>query len=353
MDPAAFHAATLISPVDSNLSYSYSPNTISPQALERPDGHPEGRKAQPKKRKSWGQVLPEPKTNLPPRKRAKTEDEKEQRRIERVKRNRLAAHNSRERKRAEVDQLTTEKQCLEAQLQSMQARMNEMHAQLLRYQKLYPQVPIPKATSMSPPMKDELDFEGDSAYQSSSTTSTIDPKEASFSSPAPSDMSSVQSSPQTVHSDAHAPAIKADNVVRPAVSVGIESVVNNASAHFHHQHQQQSVDDFDALIVANATSCDSGLAAALAHDSAPHDYLHDAPFDDLLDLSSLEPANSGHGRDNLGMAQQAPLHSHFEELFPGMESITPLSSLEKPGASFPFFADAGFGATTRDEPGLA
>lgn len=58
-------------------------------------------KSQPKKRKSWGQELPEPKTNLPPRKRAKTADEKEQRRIERVKRNRLAAHNSRERKRQE------------------------------------------------------------------------------------------------------------------------------------------------------------------------------------------------------------------------------------------------------------
>ncbi|KAI9689815.1 MAG: transcription factor that binds to CRE motif [Bathelium mastoideum] len=350
MDPAAFHAATLISPVDSNLSYSYSPNTISPQALERPDGHPEGRKAQPKKRKSWGQVLPEPKTNLPPRKRAKTEDEKEQRRIERVKRNRLAAHNSRERKRAEVDQLTTEKQCLEAQLQSMQARMNEMHAQLLRYQKLYPQVPIPKATSMSPPMKDELDFEGDSAYQSSSTTSTIDPKEASFSSPAPSDMSSVQSSPQTVHSDAHAPAIKAE-----LTTLMPDLTQHSAAMLCDLQCQSESSPSSTTPPPISTTSINSspGLAAALAHDSAPHDYLHDAPFDDLLDLSSLEPANSGHGRDNLGMAQQAPLHSHFEELFPGMESITPLSSLEKPGASFPFFADAGFGATTRDEPGLA
>ncbi|OJD39912.1 transcriptional activator hac1 [Diplodia corticola] len=66
-------------------------------------------KSQPKKRKSWGQVLPEPKTNLPPRKRAKTADEKEQRRIERVKRNRLAAHNSRERKREEMERLTAER----------------------------------------------------------------------------------------------------------------------------------------------------------------------------------------------------------------------------------------------------
>lgn len=58
-----------------------------------------------KKRKSWGLALPEPTTNLPPRKRAKTEDEKEQRRIERIKRNRAAAHNSRERKRQETENL--------------------------------------------------------------------------------------------------------------------------------------------------------------------------------------------------------------------------------------------------------
>lgn len=58
-----------------------------------------------KKRKSWGQELPQPKTNLPPRKRAKTDDEKEQRRIERIKRNRAAAHNSRERKRQEAESL--------------------------------------------------------------------------------------------------------------------------------------------------------------------------------------------------------------------------------------------------------
>merc|ERR1712070_1098474 len=39
------------------------------------------------------------------RKRAKTDDEKEQRRIERIKRNRAAAHNSRERKRQETETL--------------------------------------------------------------------------------------------------------------------------------------------------------------------------------------------------------------------------------------------------------
>ncbi|KAM4061139.1 leucine zipper domain-containing protein [Hirsutella rhossiliensis] len=66
---------------------------------------PTSEKKSSKKRKSWGQVLPEPKTNLPPRKRAKTEDEKEQRRVERVLRNRRAAQSSRERKRLEVEAL--------------------------------------------------------------------------------------------------------------------------------------------------------------------------------------------------------------------------------------------------------
>ncbi|KAI0599498.1 hypothetical protein F4775DRAFT_550113 [Biscogniauxia sp. FL1348] len=73
-----------------------------------------------KKRKSWGQVLPEPKTNLPPRKRAKTEDEKEQRRVERVLRNRRAAQSSRERKRQEVEALERRNSQLEAALLNQQ-----------------------------------------------------------------------------------------------------------------------------------------------------------------------------------------------------------------------------------------
>lgn len=69
-----------------------------------------------KKRKSWGQELPEPTTSLPPRKRAKTEDEKEQRRIERIKRNRAAAHNSRERKRQETETLAVALAKVQAEL---------------------------------------------------------------------------------------------------------------------------------------------------------------------------------------------------------------------------------------------
>ncbi|KAL5335676.1 hypothetical protein BJX70DRAFT_374468 [Aspergillus crustosus] len=82
-----------------------------------------------KKRKSWGQELPVPKTNLPPRKRAKTDDEKEQRRIERVLRNRAAAQTSRERKRLEMEKLENEKINMEQQNQFLIQRLAQMEVE--------------------------------------------------------------------------------------------------------------------------------------------------------------------------------------------------------------------------------
>ncbi|KAI1634663.1 hypothetical protein F4809DRAFT_504897 [Biscogniauxia mediterranea] len=95
----------------SQASLSPSPSGSATESTEKKPA---------KKRKSWGQVLPEPKTNLPPRKRAKTEDEKEQRRVERVLRNRRAAQSSRERKRQEVEALERRNSQLEAALLNQQ-----------------------------------------------------------------------------------------------------------------------------------------------------------------------------------------------------------------------------------------
>lgn len=107
--------------------------TSSQSLLDVPSADSKGSKDSKatKKRKSWGQVLPEPKTNLPPRKRAKTADEKEQRRIERVKRNRLAAHNSRERKRAEVE-------ALQERNNQLEQHMKLMEGIIAQYQSKYP-----------------------------------------------------------------------------------------------------------------------------------------------------------------------------------------------------------------------
>ncbi len=83
-----------------------------------------------KKRKSWGQQLPKPTTSLPPRKRAKTEAEKAQRKYERVQRNRQAAHASRMRKQDEMDLLHREneelKQRCEAHLHTIAMMKTEL-----------------------------------------------------------------------------------------------------------------------------------------------------------------------------------------------------------------------------------
>ncbi|KAL7779902.1 hypothetical protein CFE70_009920 [Pyrenophora teres f. teres 0-1] len=124
-----------------------------------------------KKRKSWGQPTP--------RKRAKTEDEKEQRRIERVKRNRLAAHNSRERKRQEYEVLQTEKDELEASMQAYKQKMAQMEAELNFYRSKYPgEAPQPVFDLATPPTE-SLD--------------TICPAQIPTSFPSPESMDSMDS----------------------------------------------------------------------------------------------------------------------------------------------------------------
>ncbi|KAL6015466.1 transcription factor that binds to CRE motif [Candidozyma auris] len=61
-------------------------------------------------------VDPNFKSSLPPRKRARTQEEKEQRRVERILRNRRAAHASREKKRRHVEYLESYVLSMEANL---------------------------------------------------------------------------------------------------------------------------------------------------------------------------------------------------------------------------------------------
>ncbi|KAI0464862.1 hypothetical protein LJB42_000073 [Komagataella kurtzmanii] len=63
---------------------------------------------------------------LPPRKRAKTEEEKEQRRVERILRNRRAAHASREKKRRHVEFLENHVVDLESALQESAKATNKL-----------------------------------------------------------------------------------------------------------------------------------------------------------------------------------------------------------------------------------
>ncbi|KAI8936970.1 hypothetical protein NX059_006198 [Plenodomus lindquistii] len=180
---------------DASSPHESTMSTSEPSSTPAPSGSDS--KAV-KKRKSWGQVLPEPKTSLPPRKRAKTDDEKEQRRIERVKRNRLAAHNSRERKRQEYDLLQEEKNKMENDLNNYRSQMAQMKAELEFYRAKYPgQAPGPvfdlstavstdslatvcpsqTSTQLTSPMSmshDSFDSPRESSYQPETPTSTFE-----------------------------------------------------------------------------------------------------------------------------------------------------------------------------------
>ncbi|KAF2019633.1 hypothetical protein BU24DRAFT_386643 [Aaosphaeria arxii CBS 175.79] len=202
-----------------------------------------------KKRKSWGQVLPEPKTNLPPRKRAKTEDEKEQRRIERVKRNRLAAHNSRERKRQEVEHLQDEKDKLEADLQAARAAMARMAAQLKAFQQRHPNEVIDETFDTSS-TANETNFEA-----LLGPSETVNPRQTSF--PSPVSMASMDS--------------PRDESCAPDTPAYTESVIT----------------DLDQTRYPAAILCDLH-DAGLSYSFQPHmPSFDDKPLDDLFSFDSF------------------------------------------------------------------
>ncbi|KAA8894318.1 hypothetical protein FN846DRAFT_423180 [Sphaerosporella brunnea] len=103
------------------MSAETSPSSVAspPPSPEAPKIKTEPETKPIKKRKSWGQQLPTPTTNLPPRKRAKTAEEKEQRRVERVLRNRAAAQKSREVKKQQLEAIESERDMLKQKFESL------------------------------------------------------------------------------------------------------------------------------------------------------------------------------------------------------------------------------------------
>jgi len=102
--------------------------TPSTYASSSPPPSSDREDSKKRKRKSWGQPVPDIIPILPPGKRAKTEEEKEQRRCERIVRNRKAAATSRDRKKTEFEEL--QKKCSE-----LQRQVEEQSAIIAAYQK--------------------------------------------------------------------------------------------------------------------------------------------------------------------------------------------------------------------------
>lgn len=82
-----------------------------------------------KKRKAWGQPVPEINPILPPRKRAKTAEEKEQRKNERILRNRRAADKSRQRQKAAVADLETRQKAIEEENKQLKQILQQYQSQ--------------------------------------------------------------------------------------------------------------------------------------------------------------------------------------------------------------------------------
>jgi hypothetical protein len=88
-----------------DMSDAKHPYPSPPPHSDSGASHEPSDQPQKKKRKAWGQPVPEIKQILPPRKRAKTAKAKEQRKNERILRIRRAADRSRQRQKAAVAEL--------------------------------------------------------------------------------------------------------------------------------------------------------------------------------------------------------------------------------------------------------
>ncbi|EXJ90494.1 hypothetical protein A1O1_03597 [Capronia coronata CBS 617.96] len=96
----------VVDPASLSMSgYEETYPTPPPMSDDMESSQPPADQPSKKKRKAWGQPVPEIKQILPPRKRAKTAEEKEQRKNERILRNRRAADKSRQRQKAAVAEL--------------------------------------------------------------------------------------------------------------------------------------------------------------------------------------------------------------------------------------------------------
>ena len=119
-----------VSPDELNFSYpspieSITASELTPSRKRKSSLKASGSQSDhsTKKRKAWGQPVPEIVPILPPRKRAKTAEEKEQRKNERILRNRRAADKSRQRQKAAVADMETRTAVIEMENANLKAML--------------------------------------------------------------------------------------------------------------------------------------------------------------------------------------------------------------------------------------
>ncbi|KAG9691558.1 hypothetical protein KCU95_g7938, partial [Aureobasidium melanogenum] len=304
VSPPDLLAATTPDPLNMNTpDFALTPSTAATTALATPSSiqHvPQSSAAKPaKKRKSWGQALPEPKTNLPPRKRAKTADEKEQRRIERIKRNRAAAHNSRERKRQEAERLEVENHALKQQITALQQQLAQKDVTLDKCKDMIPGG-LPQLTQEE---LANIKVPEESTVSPSSSYDTIDPR-ASL---APSSINedymtpSIKMEPMSPASQMHLPpsavhrtSISLDQTQHSAAMLCDLQYYNLFDASEHHDLLQEPHGSFvDLMADSYGHDDESGLSHfdnLIEYDDVHSNYTTNATTadggDDIFNLSS-------------------------------------------------------------------
>ena len=126
-----------------------------------------------KKRKAWGQPVPEIVPILPPRKRAKTAEEKEQRKNERILRNRRAADKSRQRQKAAVADLERRQGAIEEENITLKAMLEQYRSKFGELDGFsFPTTPATVKSEPSPEQSAPSPVSVDSDFSHTSLAST-------------------------------------------------------------------------------------------------------------------------------------------------------------------------------------
>jgi transcriptional activator HAC1 len=126
-----------------------------------------------RKRKAWGQPIPDFEKLIGPRKRAKTEAEKTQRAHERTLRNRRAAAQSRDKKQAQFAAMEIENQNLRDQLAQYQARFGTLSKDFPTRPTTADQQDCSSTLASHPNASPESSYISDLSADATSSTSTL------------------------------------------------------------------------------------------------------------------------------------------------------------------------------------
>ncbi|KAI9834965.1 MAG: hypothetical protein M1819_002688 [Sarea resinae] len=336
--------------------FSASPESSQLASLTSP--LPE--KKQPKKRKAWGQVLPTPTTNLPPRKRAKTQAEKEQRRVERIMRNRNAAQTSREKKREAYEKLENEKKAAEERAEKLFHDFKQVRDEKLELeQKLEMMSRHIRAleggtdTGSKTLSRDLLDFDYTASVSrapDSPIQTTVDPRTSFPPSPSPPTPLQESVDPLTCISfpsttTVVAPAMTPNSTQRPAeplceipndqqCQLGVVEAVSE-------QHRpllaMMVLLKSDASPAPGAWLLNDWLEPSNGDMSEPKSLF----FDQFIDLNAGQPTRSVQGLEGL---LDEPMYQ-FGEFNPSDQFATEISVQSNPGAPLPGCDSEGFAAS--------